>query len=51
MSSARGTAIVEIVGKPSPLTGKIGTTGGLRNYVRLHSEGGDVQLSQLESPY
>ena len=57
VDSDRGSAIVEINGKTQPLTGALGTIGFLaassqgsgRNFIKLHSEGGDVQLSQLPS--
>ena len=57
VSSDRGAAIVEINGNTQPLTGALGTIGFLsasssgsgRNILKIYSEGGDVQLSQLPS--
>ena len=52
VASDRGTETVEIDGKASPLTGQLGDNPGSgRNYVRLRSSAGDVQLSLMAKPY
>ena len=52
VSSERGTEIVEIDGKRSPLTGQLGAqVGSGLNYVFIHSAAGDVQLSEMPKPY
>jgi len=49
--SDRGREVAEINGVAAPATGTLGTGSSGLNYVYLYSEGGDVQLSQLDSPY
>jgi hypothetical protein len=50
--SERGREIVEIDGQSTTSThGVLGTGGKGQNYVYLYSDGGDVQLMQLPSPY
>ena len=52
ISSDRGTEIVEIDGRRSPLTGQLGVNvGSGRNSVYMHSAAGDVQLSEMPKPY
>lgn len=49
--SDRGTEIAEIDGRPAPAAGTLGKGGSGLNYIYLYSEGGDVQMSQMASPY
>ena len=51
VASDRGSSIVEVAGSTAPLTGTLGdvTKSIGTNYVRLYSEGGDLQLSQMPS--
>jgi len=50
VSSARGRAVVELEGRVSDLTGYINNASSYgRNYIKLFSNAGDVQLSTLAS--
>ena len=51
VSTGRGSSVVEINGSPTSSTGVLGSAKDSvgYNYLRIYSEGGDVQLSQLPS--
>ena len=52
VTADRGSSVVEIDGRPAPNSGVLGDiVGSGLNSVRLHSAGGDVQLSLLAKPY
>jgi hypothetical protein len=48
--SARGQAIVELDGRPGPLTGVLGTGSLGKNKIYVFSDTGNVQMSLLPSP-
>jgi len=48
--SAKGQAIVELDGRPGPLTGVLGTGSLGKNEIVIFSDTGNVQMSLLPSP-